>query len=79
MLSGSGRWKTILQAAGVEMLRAILSPILLRRTKRSLIDGRPIVALPPRCGTLARAAYFSAHALWLCRVCLGVPGLDAGL
>ena len=36
------------QAAGVEMLRAILAPILLRRTKASLIDGQPIVSLPPR-------------------------------
>ena len=42
------------QAAGVEMLRAILAPILLRRTKASLIDGQPIVALPPRHGTLWR-------------------------
>lgn len=57
-----------LQAAGVELLRAILAPILLRRTKRSLIDGRPIVALPPRCGTAARAVLFMAHVLWLCRV-----------
>ena len=36
------------------MLRAILAPILLRRTKASLIDGQPIVALPPRHGTLLR-------------------------
>lgn len=42
------------QAAGVEMLRAILAPILLRRTKASLIDGQPIVTLPPRHGTLWR-------------------------
>ncbi len=64
-----------LQAAGVELLRAILAPILLRRTKRSLIDGRPIVALPPRWGTVARDALFMAHALWLCRMRLGVPGM----
>ena len=38
------------QAAGVEMLRAILAPILLRRTKASLIDGQHIVTLPPRHG-----------------------------
>ncbi|KAK9827260.1 hypothetical protein WJX81_004258 [Elliptochloris bilobata] len=44
------REATLLQnpAAGVALLRAILAPIMLRRTKSSLIDGRPIVPLPPR-------------------------------
>lgn len=34
---------------GLERLRSILAPVMLRRTKQSLIDGQPIVQLPGRC------------------------------
>lgn len=33
---------------GFQRLRAALKPIMLRRTKRDEVDGRPVLALPPR-------------------------------
>jgi SNF2 family DNA or RNA helicase len=44
-------------AAGYKRLQAVLRAVLLRRTKSTLIDGRPIVALPPRTQEAVHAAF----------------------
>ncbi|CAK9867063.1 unnamed protein product [Sphagnum jensenii] len=42
---------------GCQKLQAILRPILLRRTKGTLIDGQPIVDLPPRIVKLKKTQF----------------------
>jgi SNF2 family DNA or RNA helicase len=42
---------------GYRKLQAILKPIVLRRTKTCLIDGKPIVNLPPRIVKLQQAEF----------------------
>jgi SNF2 family DNA or RNA helicase len=44
-------------AEGYRRLQAILKPVVLRRTKTSLIDGQPIVKLPPRIVKLKQAEF----------------------
>ncbi|XP_024402469.1 helicase-like transcription factor CHR28 isoform X2 [Physcomitrium patens] len=42
---------------GYKKLQAILKPVVLRRTKTSLLDGKPIVNLPPRIVKLQQAEF----------------------
>ena len=44
LFSGRNRF-----AEGLQQLKDILQPIMLRRTKESQIDGVPILSLPGRC------------------------------
>uniref|UniRef100_A0A060T4V2 ARAD1B06094p n=1 Tax=Blastobotrys adeninivorans TaxID=409370 RepID=A0A060T4V2_BLAAD len=44
---GSGL-RGAMSESSIQKLRALLSAILLRRTKKSEVDGRPILTLPPR-------------------------------
>jgi len=47
---------------GFQRLQAVLSAVMLRRTKGSTIDGEPIVALPPRTETLVRQPFTAQEA-----------------
>ncbi len=48
---------------GLNRLRNILAPIMLRRTKQSQIDGEPIVQLPGTCVTCPDPLPWTLHVI----------------
>lgn len=51
------KWEGDMGAKGMRALQALLRTIMLRRTKRSSLDGQPILQLPPRTDLVAYAEF----------------------